>query len=497
MDQRDAPITQKILQNLKNFDGIQPVSLPNMLTTQLCDYQHQGLNWLAFLYEYGFGGILADDMGLGKTLQVLSLVAHLKETGQLYKPVLVVAPTSLLGNWQRETQRFTPDLSVQILYGTDRHQALKQLDKHDIFVTSYNLLLLDNEYYERHAFSVLVLDEAQAIKNPQTKTSLAVRRLSADMRLGLSGTPLENHLGELWSLMDFALPGLLFGRQLFNDYYRNPIEKEQDAWAQQQLAQKISPFILRRTKAQVAKELPEKTVLMQYVALGEKQAALYEAIRVSMEKRIRDLVAKQGMAKSHIEFLDALLKLRQACIAPQLVKLDQAKTITESAKLEWLAEHLPEMIEEGRRILLFSQFTQALALVEDVLNKSKIAYSKLTGATRKRQEVIDAFQKGEVPIFLISLKAGGSGLNLTAADTVIHLDPWWNPAVENQATDRAYRIGQDKPVFVYKLVAENTVEERIARLQQEKQALADALFSSTSKASKIEDKEDLLALLRL
>lgn len=495
LNDRAAPLTRSLMKQLQDFRGIEAISPPDELQATLRDYQQQGLNWLHFLYRHQFGGILADDMGLGKTLQVLTFIAYLKEQQQLSQPALVVAPTSLLGNWQREAARFTPHLKTHILHGTQRFQQAEQLKQTDIILTSYTLLHLDTDHHQQQHYSLAILDEAQAIKNPHTKTAISARKLNADMRLCLSGTPLENHLGELWSLMDFALPGLLYGQSFFTTQLRNPIERSADPQARQELARKIAPFILRRTKQQVAAELPEKTLITQYVELGSKQAALYESIRLSMEKRIRDLIDKKGMAKSRIEFLDALLKLRQACIAPQLVKLPQAANILESAKLDWLNDNLGAMIEEGRRILIFSQFTQALGLVENLLKKQKIHYSKLTGATRKRQEAIDAFQLGDNPIFLISLKAGGSGLNLTRADTVIHLDPWWNPAVENQATDRAHRIGQDKPVFVYKLVASGTVEERIQQMQEEKQALADALFSSTSLAPQPESTDDLLSLL--
>lgn len=495
LDQRAAPITSRLISQLNDFRGIETVKPPKDLQAELREYQQQGLNWLHFLHRHQFGGILADDMGLGKTLQVLSFIASLKEQQQLQQPALVVTPTSLLGNWQREAARFTPQLRTLILHGTQRTLDEALLAQADIILTSYTLLHLDGEFHQQQEYALAVLDEAQAIKNPHTKTAISARKLNTGMRLCLSGTPLENHLGELWSLMDFALPGLLYGQNTFNSTLRTPIERHGDAQASQELARKIAPFVLRRSKQQVAAELPEKTLITQYVELGSKQAALYESVRLSMEKHIRELIDKKGLAKSHIEFLDALLKLRQTCIAPQLVKLAQAKDIHESAKLSWLADNLPAMLEEGRRVLIFSQFTQALGLVEEVLKKQDIGYSKLTGATRKRQEAIDAFQLGDKPVFLISLKAGGSGLNLTRADTVIHLDPWWNPAVENQATDRAHRIGQDKPVFVYKLVASGTVEERIQQMQEQKQALADALFDSTSSAPKPENKDELLNLL--
>ncbi len=495
LDQRKAPATRKLLNRLKDFSGLENIPAPKNLNATLRTYQQEGLNWLVFLQRYGFGGILADDMGLGKTLQTLALIQHMKESGTLKKPALIVAPTSLTGNWLHEAAQFVPLLKATLIHGADRHAAFRQIAKSDLVITTYPLLVRDKARYDKRKFSLMVLDEAQAIKNPTTKVAECVRGIKSDTRLCLSGTPLENHLGELWSLMDFALPGLLGGRKSFNEAYRTPIEGRGDADRQHELARKVRPFMLRRTKAEVATELPPKTETIQYVELGSKQRALYESVRISMEKRIRELVARQGMAKSHIEFLDALLKLRQSCIDPRLVKLDKAAGIQESAKLEWLAESLPQLLEEGRSILVFSQFTEVLKLVEQQLQAQKIDYTKLTGQTRKRQQAIDRFQNGEVRVFLISLKAGGAGLNLTAADVVIHMDPWWNPAVENQATDRAHRIGQDKPVFVYKLVAADTLEERIHQMQQEKQALADALFDATKGSNLPRNKEDLLALL--
>jgi len=495
LDESKAPATRALLKQLKDFRGIEPVTPSTHLQAELRGYQQEGLNWLAFLHRYGLGGILADDMGLGKTLQTLALLQHLKDTGALTKPALIVAPTSLVGNWQHETERFTPQLAITVIHGPERANNFKNMAKSDLVITTYPLLVRDGKRYEKRGFSVVILDEAQAVKNPMTKAAQQVSTLQSQTRLCLTGTPLENHLGELWSLMNFALPGLLGGRETFQKTFRTPIENQGDTDCQKRLAERVAPFMLRRTKQEVVQELPEKTEMVQYVELQGQQRTLYESIRVSMEKRIRELVASQGMARSHIEFLDALLKLRQACIDPRLVKLDKAAKVKEHAKLDWLTENLPQLLEEGRNILVFSQFTQALALIETELKARQIPYSKLTGRTRKRQEAIDEFQQGDTRVFLISLKAGGSGLNLTAADVVIHLDPWWNPAVENQATDRAHRIGQDKPVFVYKLVAADTVEERIQQMQLQKQALADNLFSATGAAGLPQDKEVLLGLL--
>lgn len=495
LDDRAAPLTRALMEQLQDFSGIEVLAVSPKLNAELRPYQHEGLNWLAFLRRYSFGGILADDMGLGKTLQALAFLQHLKDAGELTQPALIIAPTSLTGNWMHESARFAPELKVTLIHGPDRAAAFKDIKHSDVVLTTYPLLLRDSKQYEKHTFSVLILDEAQVIKNPANKVTQLVHKMNSRMRLCLTGTPLENHLGELWSLMDFVLPGLLGGRKTFQQLFRNPIEKSGDRDRQQALARRVAPFMLRRTKGQVARELPAKTEIVQYVELQGKQRALYESIRVSMEKRIRDLVASQGMQRSHIQFLDALLKLRQACIDPRLVKLEKAANIREHAKLEWLTETLPQLLEEGRSILIFSQFTEVLALIEEELKILNIGYAKLTGQTRKRQEAIDLFQSGAVHVFLISLKAGGSGLNLTAADVVIHMDPWWNPAVENQATDRAHRIGQDKPVFVYKLVASDTVEERIQLMQQQKQALADDLFNEAGSVGQPADKETLLSLL--
>nr|WP_010133371.1 DEAD/DEAH box helicase [Microbulbifer agarilyticus] len=495
LDDARAPQIHQLKETLRDFSGLPTIPKPKHLHATLRPYQQDGLNWLAFLQGYGFGGILADDMGLGKTLQTLALVQHMKESGSLTAPAMVVAPTSLTGNWIHEAAKFTPQLQVTLIHGPHREAAFPQVTHSDLVITTYPLLARDYEHYRDHAFSLLVLDEAQAIKNPSTKVAEYVRRIRSSTRLCLSGTPLENHLGELWALMDFALPGLLGGSKAFQQAYRNPIENHGDHERQQELARKVRPFMLRRTKSEVVADLPPKTETMQYVELGSKQRSLYESVRISMEKRIRDLVARQGLGKSQIEFLDALLKLRQTCIDPRLVKLEMAAGIEESAKLNWLEENLPQLLEEGRSMLIFSQFTQVLKLIEQQLDEQQVEYAKLTGQTRNRQQAIDRFQSGDVRVFLISLKAGGAGLNLTAADVVIHMDPWWNPAVENQATDRAHRIGQDKPVFVYKLIAADTVEERIQKMQQQKQALADALFDATQAQQLPKSGEELLGLL--
>ncbi len=480
---------------LNNFEGIQPVETPKGLQAELRDYQQQGLNWLQFLREYQFGGILADDMGLGKTVQTLAHLLLEKEQGRMTGPCLIVAPTSLMSNWQREAARFAPALKVVILQGAERHQHFDDIEQYDLVLSTYPLLVRDESVLLKHHYHYLVLDEAQVIKNPKAKAAQVVRKIECNHRLCLTGTPMENHLGELWALFDFLSPGLLGDSRQFNQLFRVPIEKNQNYEQQQRLSKRVAPFMLRRSKSEVASELPEKSEIIQTVSLGGKQAALYESIRISMEKKVREAIASKGLARSHITILDALLKLRQCCCDPQLLKLKQAKAVTSSAKLDLLMTMLPEMVEEGRRILLFSSFTQMLGIIEQQLIKHSISYSKLTGQTRKRDEAIERFKSGGAAVFLISLKAGGVGLNLTEADTVIHYDPWWNPAAENQATDRAHRIGQNKAVFVYKLITENTLEEKIITMQAKKQALIEGVYKKGAAADQVKlSSDDLKAL---
>ena len=463
---------------LAGFTGIQSIVVPQEFQAALRDYQQQGLNWLQFLREYDLAGILADDMGLGKTVQALAHLLIEKQAGRTVGcPSLVVAPTSLMYNWRREAQQFAPDLNVLILQGTERRQYFDRLSDYDLVLTTYPLLPRDQDVLRGQQYHLLILDEAQIIKNPTSQAAQIVKQLKARHRLCLTGTPIENHLGELWSLYDFLLPGLLGGQREFQREFRTPIEKQGDEIRMDTLRRRTRPFILRRTKDQVVKELPEKTTIVRGVDLQGKQRDLYESIRLALHQKVRMEINNKGLARSQIVILDALLKLRQVCCDPRLLKMPSAQKVTQSAKLEQLLDMLPTQIEEGRKILLFSQFTSMLALIEAELNRHNLEYVKLTGQTKDRAAAVERFQMGEVPLFLISLKAGGTGLNLTAADTVIHYDPWWNPAVEDQATDRAYRIGQDKPVFVYKLITTGTVEEKIVALQARKRELADGLLS--------------------
>ena len=488
---------QRMAQQLQGRADIPTVPKPQGLHADMRPYQQQGLDWLQFLREHGLAGILADDMGLGKTLQTLAHIQVEKEAGRLDRPVLVVAPVSLLGNWQRETTRFCPGLTTVVLHGAERHGRADDVASADVVIAPYSLLHRDRERWLQQRWHLVVLDEAQNIKNATTQAAQVVAELDTRHRLCLSGTPIENHLGEIWSLFHFLMPGFLGSQPRFAKRFRTPIEKHGDGQRLAQLRARLTPFILRRTKQVVAHELPPKVESVMAVELVGKQADLYEAIRLSMEKAVRDAIADKGLARSQIVFLDALLKLRQVCCDPRLVKTAAAAKVKTSAKLEQLMEMLPEMLAEGRRVLLFSQFTSMLSLIEDELKKHKIAWVKLTGQTQKRDEVIDRFTRGEVPLFLISLKAGGVGLNLPQADTVIHFDPWWNPAAENQATDRAHRIGQTQSVWVVKLVAQGTIEERILALQARKAELARELYSgSTGRKQPLFTAEDVQALLK-
>ncbi|MFT4070151.1 SNF2-related protein [Paraburkholderia sp.] len=522
----DASI-RELARRLQAGPGLREVPVPRGLKAELRAYQHQGLNWMQFLREQDLAGVLADDMGLGKTVQTLAHILAEKEAGRLTRPALIVVPTTLVHNWREEARRFAPELKVLVLNGPQRKERFEQIGEHELVLTTYALLWRDQKALAEHDYHLLILDEAQYVKNASTKAAQAIRGLRARHRLCLTGTPLENHLGELWSQFDFLLPGFLGSQKDFTRRWRNPIEKSGDDVRRALLARRIRPFTLRRRKDEVAKELPPKTTIVCPVDLEGAQRDLYETVRTAMQAKVRAAVSAQGLARSHIIVLDALLKLRQVCCDPRLVRTHGAGGESDdahgqpadplagqrgsaskpekdrpakgerpmrSAKLDLLLSMLPELIEEGRRVLLFSQFTGMLALIADALDEAAIPYVMLTGDTADRVTPVERFQRGEVPLFLISLKAGGVGLNLTAADTVIHYDPWWNPAAENQATDRAHRLGQDKPVFVYKLIAAGSIEEKIVELQERKAGLADSILAQDAAGAAKFSDDDLDAL---
>ncbi len=473
------PTLTPLLSRLDEFTRIEPLAAPPGFAAQLRPYQREGLGWLQFLRRHRLGGVLADDMGLGKTVQALAHLLYEKRAGRLQKPALIVAPVSALAHWQQETRRLAPALRALVLHGPARHARFAHIGGADVLITGYPQLQLDAEVLLGQEFSVVILDEAQMIKNPRARVSQAACALRADQRLCLTGTPLENHLGELWSLFAFAQPDLFGGEREFQRRYRNPIEHGADRVRAEALSARLKPFLLRRTKDAVAPELPRKSTLLELIVLDERQRDFYDAIRLASHRRIREIIGQVGLARGQVTILEALLKLRQACCDPRLIETAAAGQIP-SAKLDWLGEALPELVAEGRRILLFSQFTSMLRLIEARVRELAIAYCLLTGETRERSAQIERFQAGGTPLFLISLKAGGTALNLTAADTVIHYEPWWNPAAEAQATDRAHRIGQNKPVFVYKLIAQGTVEERMLELQARKRELAAGLYAGAS-----------------
>jgi SNF2 family DNA or RNA helicase len=481
------------LAGLLHAHGLSDPCLPESFRAELRPYQAQGVAWLDLLRESDLGGVLADDMGLGKTVQILAFLSLEKARGHISQPVLIVAPTSLMTNWFNEAQKFAPDLKVLVLHGPDRKHSFATIPEHDVVMTTYPLIARDREVLLSRDWHMAVLDEAQTIKNPDAATTRWLRDVKARHRFCLTGTPMENHLGELWSIMSFANPGYLGDKAGFVRQWRTPIEKRADKVRAATLARRVRPFLLRRTKAEVAAELPAKSEIVERIVLEGKQRDLYDAIRLSMSDKVRNAIQQRGLAKSHIVVLEALLRMRQVCCDPALLKLDDGVE-RPSAKLDRLMEMVLELLSEGRKIIVFSQFTSMLDLVRKRLDAESVRYGVLTGDTKDRKRAIDGFQNGTNDVFLVSLKAGGVGLNLTAADTVIIFDPWWNPAVEEQAIDRAHRIGQDKAVFVYRLVAAGTVEEKMEGLKERKRALADSLFDRDGQIASTLTEEDVRAL---
>jgi superfamily II DNA or RNA helicase len=479
---------ERVRRGLLDFQGVRAAPQPRGFVGTLRDYQREGVGWMAFLREFGFGGCLADDMGVGKTAQVLAVLESRRAEGK--GPSLVVAPKSLMFNWRAEAARFTPRLRV--LEHTGLTRDVKSIASHDLVLSTYGTLLRDAPQLAEIMFDYVVLDEAQAIKNASTASAKAVRLLRGEHRLALSGTPVENHLGELWSLFEFLNPGMLGEAKvlkLAGGLARNPGEEARGI-----LRQALRPFILRRTKQQVARELPAKTEQTIFCELGDAQRKQYDELRQHYRESLLKRVGQQGLGRSKMHVLEALLRLRQAACHPGL--LDVKRVGDPSAKLDLLLEQLADLREEGHQALVFSQFTSLLAIVRQRLDAAGVKYEYLDGATRNRQAHVDAFQNDkQCAVFLISLKAGGLGLNLTAAEYVFLLDPWWNPAVEAQAVDRAHRIGQTRPVFAYRLIARNTVEEKVLDLQKTKRDLADAILGGDNSIIRDLKREDLELLL--
>jgi superfamily II DNA or RNA helicase len=494
--------TKELFKKLKDIDEIKGTRKPRNLKAQLRPYQEQGFHWLWFLHEIGSGGVLADDMGLGKTVQTLALLLAVKnEDAKIEgkrKPfkVLIVAPTSVVTNWLREIDKFAPSLRHALWHGAERRERQDELEDADVVVTSYALLRRDEEMLKQIDWRYVIVDEAQQIKNPLSATARSAKRLKADRRLALSGTPIENRLSEIWSIFDFVSPGLLGPLEKFEERYSRPIDAG-DKTAAERLRATIHPFILRRTKAEVARDLPEKIETDQFCELTGEQSSLYAAVLKEVRAQVMGEVERQGLARSHIQILAGLTRLRQAACDPRLLGLPREFGDEDSGKLVALRDLVQTSIEGGHRVLVFSQFVSMLTIIKRAMDEDGVTYEYLDGSTKDRQAVVENFQSDDgPPVFLISLKAGGSGLNLTAADTVIHFDPWWNPAVEDQATDRAHRIGQTKVVTTYRLIAKGTIEEKILELAEKKRELVGAVLSEDIGGSKKLTKGDLEDLFK-
>jgi hypothetical protein len=487
---------RKAMAELKEVDGIPAVKAPVELRAELRHYQETGLSWLWFLFRHGLSGVLADDMGLGKTVQALAMLLKIKNE-QGPGPSLVVAPTSVLPNWEREIERFAPSLSYVTWHGADRRENVERIKDVDVVLTSYALIRRDIAELRTQRFRSVILDEAQNIKNADSATAQACKAVEGDHRLALTGTPLENRLSELWSLFDFLMPGFLGTGDAFHERFEHPITVQGDVGVRDRLRRRIHPFILRRIKTEVAKDLPPKTEVVTWVDMEPGQGALYREVLEESRRKVYESIDKVGFNKSRISILSALMRLRQVCCDPRLLKLPPQTMLPPSAKLERFGELVDELVKENHRALVFSQFTEMLELLKAQATEKKLDFLYLDGRTKDRMAKVDAFNHDEgPPIFFISLKAGGTGLNLTAADYVIHYDPWWNPAVEDQATDRTHRIGQTRAVFSYKLITRGTVEEKILGLQQRKRELAQGVLGTDSDVGKALTETDVEDLFR-
>lgn len=479
------------LRSLGSFSGIKNYSLPDGFVGELRPYQKAGYNWLRFLNEFKLGGCLADDMGLGKTVQTLAMLQAEKEAG--HGTTLLIMPTSLVYNWEMEASKFAPQLKVLNYTGTLRNKDVKRFEKYDIVLTSYGITRLDIELLKNFYFNYIILDESQVIKNPSSNIAKAVRELKSRYRLVLTGTPLENTTMDLWSQVSFINPGMLGSQTYFRQEYQVPIEKKGDEAKSKKLNSIIKPFVLRRHKSQVATELPEKVENIQYSVMTAEQEKRYEETKAYYRGRILDLIDKEGMGNSRFMILEGLTKLRQLANHPKMI---EPSYTGDSGKLEDITHMLENAMAEGHKVLVFSQFVKHLTLVRQYLKSNKIDFAYLDGASIDRKEQVDRFNKDpKVKAFLISIKAGGLGLNLTEADYVFILDPWWNPAVEAQAVDRAHRIGQKKKVFTYKFITRNTVEEKILTLQQKKLRLTQELITTEETIMKQLTRADIEQML--
>jgi superfamily II DNA or RNA helicase len=501
VDVEAAPAWRTVAEQQARQVALEPVDLPPALDGILRPYQREGVRWLRFLEANAFGGILADEMGLGKTLQALAWLqmerCHPAAGG---KPALVVCPTSLVGNWAEEAQRFVPALRVLTIAGADRHSKWDEVDAANLVITSYALLRRDVEHYVDREFAVVILDEAQHIKNRSTLNALTAKELKACSRIVLTGTPIENSVSDVWSIMDFLMPGYLGSHENFHRTCELAIAQggPEGEEAQRRLRRKLQPFLMRRLKVDVARDLPPRIEKIAACPLSADQKAVYKTLLESSRNRLTDLVARQGFQRSRMEVLRTLLRLRQACCHLELLPMPDLRSEAPSAKMDLFFELLDEALDGGHRVLVFSQFVSMLSILRRELDRRQIPFCYLDGATQDRMAVVHEFNSNRaIPLFLISLKAGGTGLNLTGADMVIHYDPWWNPAVEDQATDRAHRIGQKRTVYSVKLITQGTVEEKVLAMQRQKKAVIDATLAPSESFFNQMSWNDILGLLTL
>ena len=491
---------KELVNKVENKELNEEINLPKNLNASLRSYQKVGYKWLKVLDNYGFGGILADDMGLGKTIQLLAVILDYVQNEKKPKPSIVVCPSSLSLNWQNEIKKFTPDLTSLVIHGNadERVKQIKSIPKYNIVITSYDLLKRDIETYKElnYEFKFIIADEAQYIKNNNTQNAKAIKEINASTKYALTGTPIENSLSELWSIFDFIMPGYLFSYRKFKELYEMPIVKDEDNVAMRKLKMLIEPFILRRIKGEVLTELPDKTITVLNNEMEEEQQKIYMSYMQNARSEMMQEINANGFEKSQIKILALLMRLRQICCHPALFLSDYK---AESSKLNQCIEVIKDAVDSGHKILLFSSYTGMFPMIEEKLKKEKIEYSKLTGQTKvgERIKLVDEFNEDEnKKVFLISLKAGGTGLNLIGADMVIHYDPWWNISAENQATDRTYRIGQKKNVQVYKLITKNSIEEKIYELQERKSKLIDNVLSTNETFLNKLSKEEIMELFK-